>query len=103
MTEPLGRAHVFADPVASPTGFRFKVVRPPVTLSEAEDYDSRECICDLGYLRHLFRKLDGPVGYRCPAEPGDAFVLKGGSHSAADVIASLLSNGGEPHAVRSHC
>jgi NAD(P)H-dependent flavin oxidoreductase YrpB (nitropropane dioxygenase family) len=74
-----GTAHVFTDPIASPTGFPFKVVRMPGTLSEAEQYAARTRICDLGYLRHLYRKPDGTPGYRCPAEPVDDYVKKGGA------------------------
>jgi nitronate monooxygenase len=77
-----GNARVFTDPVASPTGFPFKVVQMPGTLSEADQYAARTRICDLGYLRHLYRKPDGTPGYRCPAEPVDDFIKKGGT--AAD-------------------
>jgi NAD(P)H-dependent flavin oxidoreductase YrpB (nitropropane dioxygenase family) len=74
-----GTAHVFTDPVASPTGFPFKVVQMPGSLSDADQYAARTRICDLGYLRHLYRKPDGTPGYRCPAEPVDDFVKKGGT------------------------
>jgi NAD(P)H-dependent flavin oxidoreductase YrpB (nitropropane dioxygenase family) len=74
-----GTAHVFTDPVASPTGFPFKVVQMPGTLSEADRYAARTRICELGYLRHLYRKPDGTPGYRCPAEPVDDYVKKGGT------------------------
>jgi nitronate monooxygenase len=74
-----GTAHVFTDPIASPTGFPFKVVRMSGTLSEADQYAARTRICDLGYLRHLYRKPDGTLGYRCPAEPVDDYVKKGGT------------------------
>jgi NAD(P)H-dependent flavin oxidoreductase YrpB (nitropropane dioxygenase family) len=74
-----GTAHVFTDPIASPTGFPFKVVLMPGTLSEAGHYADRTRICDLGYLRHLYRKPDGTLGYRCPAEPVDDYVKKGGT------------------------
>ncbi len=73
-----GKAHVFTDPVASPTGFPFKVVQVPGTLSEPRCYTERARICDLGYLRHLYRKSDGSLGYRCPSEPVKDFVRKGG-------------------------
>jgi NAD(P)H-dependent flavin oxidoreductase YrpB (nitropropane dioxygenase family) len=73
-----GVARVFTDPIASPTGFPFKVVQMPGTLSEAGQYAVRTRICDLGYLRHLYRKPDGIPGYRCPAEPVDDYVKKGG-------------------------
>lgn len=77
-----GNARVFTDPVASPTGFPFKVVQMEGTLSHADQYGARTRICDLGYLRHLYRKPDGTPGYRCPAEPVDDFIKKGGT--AAD-------------------
>lgn len=75
----LGRARVFTDPVASPTGFPFKVAQFQQSLSEPELYKNRRRFCDLGYLRHPYRKPDGGVGYRCPAEPLDHFVRKGGA------------------------
>ena len=74
-----GRAKVFTDPVASPTGFPFKVLQLPGTLSDPLLYAARERRCDLGYLRHVYRKQDGTPGYRCPAEPADDFVRKGGN------------------------
>ena len=66
------------DPLASPTGFPFKVARVPGTLSEAGEYAKRPRLCDLGYLRTPFRKENGTVGYRCAAEPVDTYVRKGG-------------------------
>lgn len=74
-----GQARVFTDPLASPTGFPFKVAQMDGTLSDAAAFEQRERICDLGYLRHLYRKSDGTIGYRCPAEPVEDFVRKGGS------------------------
>jgi NAD(P)H-dependent flavin oxidoreductase YrpB (nitropropane dioxygenase family) len=74
-----GRLRVFTDPLASPTGFPFKVVQLPGTLSDARSLPSRERCCDLGYLRHAYRKEDGTTGYRCPAEPVADFIRKGGT------------------------
>lgn len=73
-----GAARIFTDALASPTGFPFKVAQMEGTLSEAGLVADRERICDLGYLRHLYRKPDGTVGYRCPAEPVDDYLKKGG-------------------------
>lgn len=73
-----GKACVFTDPLASPTGFPFKVMDLSGTLSDANLYNSRVRICDLGYLRQVYRETDGTVGYRCPAEPIDNFLRKGG-------------------------
>jgi NAD(P)H-dependent flavin oxidoreductase YrpB (nitropropane dioxygenase family) len=73
-----GTLHVFTDPLASPTGFPFKVVDVPGSMSEASEYAARERRCDLGYLRQAYRKPDGGIGYRCAAEPIDDYVRKGG-------------------------
>jgi nitronate monooxygenase len=64
--------------LASPTGFPFKVAQMDKTLSEAKTFAARDRICDLGYLRHLYRKPDGEIGYRCPAEPVEDYIRKGG-------------------------
>jgi nitronate monooxygenase len=74
-----GPVGVFTDPFASPTGFPFKVLDIEGSLGRKDVYDSRTRICDLGYLRQLYRKPNGTVGYRCAAEPEDDFVEKGGS------------------------
>ena len=44
---------VFTDPKASPTGFPFKVVGLPGSVSEASVVAERTRVCDLGYLREL--------------------------------------------------
>jgi NAD(P)H-dependent flavin oxidoreductase YrpB (nitropropane dioxygenase family) len=75
----LGQARVFTDPVASPTGFPFKVAQLEQTLSDPALYQERRRICDLGYLRHPYRRADGTVGYRCPAEPLKHYLRKGGA------------------------
>jgi NAD(P)H-dependent flavin oxidoreductase YrpB (nitropropane dioxygenase family) len=77
-----GDANVFTDPLASPTGFPFKVLKMSDTLSEADNYAARERFCDLGYLRQSYRKPDGTLGHRCAAEPVADYVRKGGE--AAD-------------------
>jgi NAD(P)H-dependent flavin oxidoreductase YrpB (nitropropane dioxygenase family) len=77
------QAHVFTDPVASPTGFPFKVFQMSDTLSDAAEYNARERICDLGYLRQVYRKEDGSLGYRCASEPVEDFLRKGGTVEGA--------------------
>jgi NAD(P)H-dependent flavin oxidoreductase YrpB (nitropropane dioxygenase family) len=79
-----GRACVFTDPLASPTGFPFKVVQLAGTASDAGANAGRQRLCDLGYLRHAYRKPDGTVGYRCPAEPVEDYTRKGGTAAEAD-------------------
>jgi len=71
-------AEVFTSPLASPTGFPFKVAQLEGTLSDPEAYGERHRICDLGFLRILYKREDGKVGYRCAAEPEADFVKKGG-------------------------
>lgn len=73
-----GTADVFTDPVASPTGFPFKVLSLPETLSDVEVYEKRQRRCGLGYLRQAYKKSDGSLGWRCSAENVDAYVAKGG-------------------------
>jgi nitronate monooxygenase len=73
-----GDLKVFTDPMASPTGFPFKIAELEGTLSDPELYRQRPRNCDLGYLRQLYKKEDGTLGYRCPSEPTNAYVKKGG-------------------------
>jgi NAD(P)H-dependent flavin oxidoreductase YrpB (nitropropane dioxygenase family) len=73
-----GAVEVFTDPLASPTGFPFKVVSVEDTMSEEAVYDKRTRVCDLGYLRTPYRIDDDKVGWRCPSEPVQDFVRKGG-------------------------
>ncbi|WP_309571082.1 nitronate monooxygenase [Deinococcus sp.] len=76
------RLQVYTDPLASPTGFPFKVVTLPDTLSSEDLYLARPRICDIGYLREAYRDEVGKVGLRCPAEPVDAFLSKDGTLEA---------------------
>jgi len=73
-----GVGDVFTDPLASPTGFPFKVAQLAGTSSELPIYQQRTRVCDLGYLREPYAQEDGRIGYRCAAEPVDTFVAKGG-------------------------
>jgi nitronate monooxygenase len=74
-----GGLDVHTNATASPTGFPFKVVNLEGSIADEEVYESRERICDLGYLRVAYRDEKGKVGYRCPAEPVDVYVAKGGN------------------------
>ncbi|GAB6899633.1 nitronate monooxygenase [Kineosporia succinea] len=75
------RLEVRTDALASPTGFPFKVVPMDGTLGEQETYLERTRICDLAYLRTAYEKKPGQLGYRCPSEPEDDYVRKGGELS----------------------
>ena len=70
-----GSARVFTDPRASATGYPFKVLQLENTVQQN---DTRERICDLGYLRTAYKGEDGRIGYRCAAEPVEQYVAKGG-------------------------
>jgi NAD(P)H-dependent flavin oxidoreductase YrpB (nitropropane dioxygenase family) len=74
---------VRTDPYASPTGFPFKVVILPNTLSQSDLYAERPRLCDMGYLRVPYERSPGTVGYRCSAEPTHVFIRKGGSETEA--------------------
>jgi NAD(P)H-dependent flavin oxidoreductase YrpB (nitropropane dioxygenase family) len=104
-----GDAEVFTDPDASPSGYPFKVVRVTGTLSEAAVYEDRKRVCDLGFLRGAYKKIDGTIGYRCPSEPVEAYVGKGGRREetvgrkclcnallATVGLAQVRRNGSEP-------
>jgi nitronate monooxygenase len=70
---------IYTDPRGSPTGFPFKVARLEGTNSDTDLVAARVRVCDLGYLREPYRKADGVLGYRCPSEPVDLYVKKGGA------------------------
>ncbi|MFQ5538440.1 MAG: nitronate monooxygenase [Gemmatimonadota bacterium] len=74
-----GELDVLTDGRASPTGFPFKAVALAGTASEEDVYEARSRICDLGYLRVAYRREDGALRYRCPSEPVETYVKKGGS------------------------
>jgi nitronate monooxygenase len=76
-----GTIRVVTDPLASPTGFPFKVVSLPDTISEKAIFRARPRVCDLGYLREAYQRVDGSVRFRCPAEPLSAYLSKGGQES----------------------
>ena len=71
-------AEIFTDPLASPTGFPFKVARLEGTGSDNAVWSERPRVCDLGFLRELYRAKDGQIGYRCPAEPLPLYLAKVG-------------------------
>lgn len=93
-----GSVYVHTDPKASPTGFPFKVLELEDTNAIPSQYALRERNCDLGYLRTPYVRPDGRTGYRCAAEPQDAFVEKGGDRGDTEgrkcLCNALLANVG---------
>jgi len=89
MAEPLKRAlvaaagrgelDVFTDPLASPTGYPFKLARWPGSGVGPE----RERTCDIGALRMAYRTATGGLGYRCASEPEHQYIAKGGDPAEA--------------------
>jgi NAD(P)H-dependent flavin oxidoreductase YrpB (nitropropane dioxygenase family) len=92
-----GEATIHTDPRASPTGYPFKVVELP---GDRERAAKRTRICDLGYLRSAVRTAPGKIVYRCPAEPVDAYVAKGGDAADTEgrrcLCNGLTANVGQP-------
>jgi nitronate monooxygenase len=97
-----GLTSVFTDPLASPTGFPFKVAQLDGTASTLPIYQERKRVCDLGYLREPYAAENGGIGYRCAAEPVANYVAKGGK--AEDTVGrkclcnALLANIGHAQA-----
>ncbi len=84
-----GRTTIHTDPRASPTGYPFKLVSVDEVKSQN---DTRNRVCDLGYLRTAARNDAGKMIYRCAAEPVDTYVAKGGD--IADTVGRrCLCNG----------
>ena len=73
-----GTLHIRTDPLASPTGFPFKVADLPGTVAVPEVYAQRQRVCDEFLLQVPYSKPSGEIGYRCPAEPLSAYMRKGG-------------------------
>lgn len=78
-----GRMRVLTHPGASPTGYPIKMALLEGTIAEAELFSLRKRVCNLGLLRHLYKKDDGSPGYRCPAEDPQIFAGKGGDPEVA--------------------
>jgi nitronate monooxygenase len=95
-----GETQVRTDPLASPTGFPFKVAQLPGTVADPGVYHARPRICDLGYLREAYRRGDGTVGFRCAAEPVSVYVSKGGEASETVgrkcICNALIATAGHP-------
>jgi NAD(P)H-dependent flavin oxidoreductase YrpB (nitropropane dioxygenase family) len=87
-----GELRVRADPLASPTGFPFKLADLPGTVAHEDVFASRQRVCDASYLRSPYLMADGSVGYRCPAGPVPSYLRNGGEF-ASTVGRRCLCNG----------
>ena len=95
-----GTVTVRTDGRISPTGFPFKVLTLEGTLADEERAQRRSRICDLGYLREPYVDDKGRLLGRCPAEPVDDYVRKGGDEAETEgrscLCNALMANIGLP-------
>lgn len=98
-----GEPRVFTDPLASPSGFPFKVLQCSGTIAEVGAYENRQRECNLGYLFEFFDN-EGVVRTRCPAEKVDAYLVKGGKEDNTRgrkcICNALLSTIGHPNTTK---
>jgi NAD(P)H-dependent flavin oxidoreductase YrpB (nitropropane dioxygenase family) len=67
------------DVKASPTSFPIKIAKLEGHTSTADGFAARPKLCDLGYLREPAISETGRTIYRCPSEPEDQYIKKGGA------------------------
>ena len=88
------------DVKASPTSFPIKIAKLEGHTSTAEGFAARPKLCDLGYLREPALSETGRTIYRCPSEPDDQFIKKGGAVEDIDgrkcLCNGLMANIGLP-------
>ena len=88
------------DVKASPTSFPIKIAKLEGHTSTAEGFTARPKLCDLGYLREPAVSETGRTIYRCPSEPDDQFIKKGGAVEDIDgrkcLCNGLMANIGLP-------
>jgi NAD(P)H-dependent flavin oxidoreductase YrpB (nitropropane dioxygenase family) len=77
-----GKLDIRTDWRVSPTGFPFKVVQAPGTISDPEVAAARKAVCDVGALRTPYKKENGGIDYRCPAEPLAVYTGRKGGRAA---------------------
>lgn len=83
---------VFTDPHASPSGFPFKVIQVEGSMSDLSVYEQRQRICDIGHLITPYITSQGKLGMRCPAEPIENYVKKGGKEEKTKGKQCLCNN-----------
>ena len=86
-----GTLAVRADWRSSPTGFPFRVAELDGTWTDPDTVADRQAVCDLGALRSAYRKDDGSVDFRCPAEPPAQYLRKGGREANIEGRACLCN------------
>jgi NAD(P)H-dependent flavin oxidoreductase YrpB (nitropropane dioxygenase family) len=95
---------VKTDVKASPTSFPIKIVKLEGHTSTEDGFASRPKLCDLGYLREPVLAASGRMLYRCPSEPDDQFLKKGGAAEEIEgrkcLCNGLMANIGLPQTRR---
>jgi nitronate monooxygenase len=87
-----GNLPVRTDMRFSPSGYPFKVAELEGTVAIPALYEARVRVCDRGALQHVYERVDGTIGYRCPSEPVETYARKGGE--VADTVGrGCLCNG----------
>ena len=90
------------DVKAWPTSFPIKIAKLEGHTSTTEGFAARPKLCDLGYLREPAISETGRTIYRCPSEPDDQFIKKGGAVEDIDgrkcLCNGLMANIGLPQA-----
>lgn len=80
-----GNLYVMPNSKVSPTGFPFQVAHLEGSLSEPDVYANVvRRSCDYGFLPEAYLTPKGRIGFRCPAEPIDEYVAKGGKREDAE-------------------
>jgi NAD(P)H-dependent flavin oxidoreductase YrpB (nitropropane dioxygenase family) len=74
-----GTLRVETDFEASPTGYPFKLLLDSQRPDERTQLRERQRVCDLGYLRQAYVDERGELGFRCPGEPVETYLKKGGT------------------------
>ena len=86
------RIETLTDFEASPTGYPFKLIDLNNDLTSVQGCKSRHRVCDLGLLQQFVCDENSEIVYRCPGEPVEKFLKKGGAE--ADTIGKMcLCNG----------
>ena len=79
-----GSITIRTDGRISPTGFPFKTLEVEGTNGIPEVYRQRTRMCDLGYLQEAYLDDKGRLLARCPSEPVDDYIRKGGKAEDTD-------------------
>ncbi|MCG8527843.1 MAG: nitronate monooxygenase, partial [Opitutales bacterium] len=70
--------------VASPTGYPFKLAHLLGEQFTVENVLKRQRVCDMGYLRTAYVDPTNKLAWRCPAEPVEDYIRKGGTEGRTE-------------------